>query len=62
VLFFKGLKRQIKHLATITMTKLACKLLERLNETRQEVQIRFMRMVRSATFYAGSSLSKRDGA
>jgi hypothetical protein len=48
---FKGLSdRQIKHLAAITITKPTRNLLDRLNETRQEVQLRFMSLVRSATF------------
>jgi hypothetical protein len=37
-------------LGRILMTNLARHLLERLNETRQEVQLRFMSMVRSASF------------
>jgi CRP-like cAMP-binding protein len=41
---------QHPHLGRILMTNLASKLLERLNETRQEVQLRFMSLVRSATF------------
>jgi hypothetical protein len=32
------------------MTNLARKLLERLTETRQEVQMRYMSLVRSTTF------------
>jgi CRP-like cAMP-binding protein len=36
-------------LGRIVMTNLACKLLERLNETRQEVQMRFMSLVRSTS-------------
>jgi CRP/FNR family transcriptional regulator, cyclic AMP receptor protein len=41
---------QQPHLGRILMTNLARHLLERLNETRQEVQLRFMSLVRSATF------------
>jgi CRP-like cAMP-binding protein len=41
---------QHPHLGCILMTNLARHLLERLNETRQEVQLRFMSLVRSATF------------
>jgi CRP/FNR family transcriptional regulator, cyclic AMP receptor protein len=41
---------QHPHLGRILMTNLSRHLLERLNETRQEVQLRFMSLVRSATF------------
>ena len=41
---------QHPHLGRILMTNLARHLLARLNETRQEVQLRFMSLVRSATF------------
>jgi CRP-like cAMP-binding protein len=44
------LVEQDAHLGRIVMTNLARKLLERLNETRQEVQMRFMSLVRSTTF------------
>ena len=42
--------RQYPDLGCCVMTNLARKLLERLNETRREVQIHFMSLVRSATF------------
>jgi CRP-like cAMP-binding protein len=38
------------YLGHIVMANLARKLLERLNDTRQEVQMRFMSLVRSTTF------------
>ena len=44
------LLEQHPHLGRILMTNLARHLLNRLNETRQEVQLRFMSLVRSATF------------
>jgi CRP/FNR family transcriptional regulator, cyclic AMP receptor protein len=44
------LLEQHPHLGRILMTNLSRHLLERLNETRQEVQLHFMSLVRSATF------------
>ena len=46
----EALKREDPGLGCIMMNNLAQKLLERLKESRQEIKIHFMRLVRAATF------------
>jgi CRP-like cAMP-binding protein len=45
----EGLLQRDPHLGRVLMANLAGKLMERLNETRREVQLRFLNMVRSAS-------------
>ena len=46
----ENLKREDPDLVCIIMTNLAEKLMDRLKETRQELKVHFMNLVRSATF------------